>query len=231
MNQLLRRNLMAYWPLDEAAGAVALASGPYTPALDATVTGTVGTAAGPGGELLLSRSFGGGANYLSTPDRDRFTPRIGKGRTIAGWFYMTSKASTRTLIAHNQPTGNDRCWVLCYNATADRLQFVVSEDGTSTATSNAVEAALGSPSINTWYFLFARWDGSKAGIRVNMLASAQGSSIAAVKNSAETLRIGHDGSTGHVGRAAGVGIWDDYLPNAAGLWLYNGGAARKLRAA
>lgn len=229
VEQALKRNLVGFWPLNEAAGAVARTRSERV-AFDMAVTGTVGASSTVGpSNILRSRSFGGGANYLSTSDNVIWTPQIGRPFTVSGWIYITSKASTRTLIAHNQPTGNDRCWVLCYNVTADRFQFVISQDGTSTTTSNAVDSALGSPSTNTWYYLFARWDGNKASIRVNMLAEASGAAITAVRNSAETLRIGHDGATGHVGNAAAVGIWDDYLPNAAGIYLYNNGAGRLIR--
>lgn len=239
MNTLLRKplsiqerlkqiGLLGYWELNRGTGVAEPNAFPKETLFDMAVTGTVSTAAGPSNNIPLAKSSGGGANFLSTPDSVYIPSGICQF-SVCGWVFMTSKASTRPMIAHNQATGNQRSWVVRYNSATDRFDCECSLDGGTTNVSNATDASLGSPSTNTWYFLTGGFDGSRAWIKVNDLPRTYAAaSIASLFDSTETMRILHDGTTGFVGRIAQVGLWNRLLLPSEIFWLYNSGQGRSL---
>ena len=89
--------------------------------------------------------------------------------TFAGWVYLRDK-SVNQHILYEYATGASR-YRLLYNKTTDTFRFSVSTDGTNNVYIDA--GNLGSPAINTWYWICCYHDSvnNKIGIKINALAA------------------------------------------------------------
>lgn len=73
--------------------------------------------------------------------------------TIAGWIKMTTKASAQFFWSQYEPDGDERAISLLYSVSADRISFRVYGDGTAGSEGRVDADSLGSPAVDTWYFV------------------------------------------------------------------------------
>ena len=113
-------------------------------------------------------------------------------------------------------------WVLYYKQSVNRFELDVSADGTNTA---AVVKAdnLGSPSINTWYFVVARYDGVNISISVNAGTPNTTAFSSDIHDSTDTLRLGFLNGT-----LDEPMLFKRALTDAEVAYLYNNGLGRAL---
>jgi hypothetical protein len=73
--------------------------------------------------------------------------------SVAGWAYLNSKSSLQGLFTKWRNSTNNREYAIYYNNTSDRFQATLSTDGIGGGGSPVSANTLGSPAINTWYFI------------------------------------------------------------------------------
>jgi hypothetical protein len=162
----LLNNLIAYYKLDEAAGAND-ALDAHTGGLTMTQVHSPGSAAG----IIGTARTGDGANdYFFRVDDANFSAGD-VDFTMSAWVYLANIDVNSTIFSKYNTSGALREWLLFYNdndhVPNHRFTFVVSNNGSATLFLDA--ATLGAPAINTWYHVVA-WHDSVAnviGIAVN----------------------------------------------------------------
>jgi hypothetical protein len=183
-----------------------------------SATGKVGNAA----------SFASASSeYLSVADNtDLSTGDV--DFTLAGWFYLTTKAASMDLVTKWGASGNFE-YILTYDVTADRFAFFVSANGTTTAF--VLADTFGSPSAGTWYFVVCYHDasGNLIGISVNNGAFNTTAHTTGVFNSTAPFQLGGRSVSPQYlnGRADAVGFWKKKLSAAEITELFNAGAGRE----
>lgn len=143
-------------------GAIALTYDDVT--LSCTeIPSAAGIAAGLAIDGNLGASFNGTTQYLSkTNDAKLQTGDI--DFTVWGWVNLASKQSqvANVIAAKWTGSGDLREWYLAYLGTGtDRFSFSISTNGTSPGVTTLLDTKIGSPAINTWYFIVA-WHDSVA---------------------------------------------------------------------
>ena len=116
------------------------------------IQSNTGIAAGLTTDGNLCASFNGSSQYLSVASNA--TLQSGNFDFEVGcWVNLNSKAALAIFMIKgtNPVNANTTEYSLYYSASDDRFRFVTS-DG-STATLPATADVLGSPSVNTWYFI------------------------------------------------------------------------------
>lgn len=223
----LLNNLVAYWPLNEAAGA--------NNALDAHTNGlTLTQAASPGSAAGVA--YAGARSFANT--NQRFTRasqallQIGDADfAIALWFYLPSKTTEQGICGKYTTTGNQREHLLEYNLVPDRFQFLVSGDGTALTQIRA--DTFGSPPSPAWYFIVTQHDsvGNTIGISVNGGALDTTAHSAGVFSGSSVWQLSGINNANNVisiaanGRIGPVAFWKNRtLDAAARAALYNAGA-------
>lgn len=223
--QALKRGLIAYWPLGTGAALDLTSSvnnGLETYLL--TNNATVASAVGPSSNLRGGAQFNvAGSRYLSRTDSANLSvPRT--GFTVAAWVYLDSKPVTSMAIAGKFDLLGQAEFLLQWNVSSDRLTLITSNDGT---TLQLAQAGIGSPSLATWYYVVAWYEGSSIYIQANNGAvSSVGGPAAGVFDSTSPFTIGAFGATPAQfwdGRLAHVGLWRRVLTADERRWLYNNG--------
>jgi hypothetical protein len=143
----LRKDLVAYWNLDEASGPRRDVLG----IINLTDNNTVTSAPGKVGNAASFDSAN--LEYLSCAHHPSLA--VTTHKTIAGWLYLTDKTVSRIYISKGNTNIADLEIRMDYDFGSDRFRFYLS-DGTSIKSCAA--ASLGSPSINTWYFFCAQYN-------------------------------------------------------------------------
>jgi hypothetical protein len=219
----LQQSLIAYWRLEETSGTrLDDLNGCGGSGCDLTDNNTVTNNTGiigNAGQFVQANS-----EYLShTDNADLSTGDI--DFTIATWVYLNSKAGTEHIFAKWGAAGQ-REYRLIYETAVDRFQFIVSADGTASATRGA--SSFGSPSLSTWYYIIA-WHDSTANtinIQVNNGTVDSTSYSSGVFGSTSILAIGASSApAGYIdGRIDEVGFWKKVLTSGERTLLYNSGA-------
>ncbi len=147
--------------------------------------------------------------------------------SMSAFVFLDSKPSVDTPIVARWKEPNDKQYKLSYDGASDRFEFSVSNDG---STSSDVEAtSFGSPSLNTWYYVYGEHSGNQIGISVdngalNTTAHTGGASASGVND----LEIGGaDLSAGRStfdGRIDALGIWNKLLSSDERDLLIVGGS-------
>lgn len=214
----LLSGLLGYWIIN---GDASVASDP-TGIGSMSEVGAVGSVAGPSGVLTSAANFIGGDNYYQLADSGLFVPPT--SFTIAGWHYIGSKATNRAFMSQSS-NATDVAFGLYYHVTLNKYVFNVSPDGTESGNASAQDSSIGSPSLNTWYFLLGRYSHltGRSRLKVNMLAESIAAVPVSMFNSPASIRIGDYGGTGHVGRAAYIGMWNREISNLEANWLFADG--------
>jgi hypothetical protein len=215
-------DLVGYWPLGEASGDALDAHG----SSDLTDNSTVGSAAGKVGN---ARDFeAGSSEHLSRADSaDLSTGDI--DFTVQAWVNFESLGAYRMLVTRDDFGASQREYALYYDLAADRLVFLVSSDGTATATVAA--NAFGAPSTATWYLVHAWHDAAanQIGIAVNAGAADTASHSAGVRDGTAPFALGAHFNSGsalntHDGLLDEVGFWKRVLTSGERAELYGGGS-------
>ncbi len=216
----LTDNLISYYDCEEASGNLIDIHG----ANDLTDTNTVGTAAGKVGN---ARDFekDNSEYFLHTDNTDLSTGDI--DWTFACWVNAETLLSF-PVIANKGWSGSAgaREWVLYFNDSPNRFEFIVENSSSGTTTVNANN--LGAPSTATWYHIVIWHDASanQIGIAVNAGTADTAAHTTGVRDSAGDFRIGASPSQSLYwdGLIDEAGFWKRVLTSQERTDLYNGGA-------
>jgi hypothetical protein len=221
----LANSLVALWKLDEASGTRADSKGSNTLTDNNTVLSAAGLVYPLAADLVAANN-----EYLSIADN----AAISTGNIdfwLAAWVRLASKPALAPIaFKWSQAGGTAREYGLSYiGGGTDRFALSVS-NGTSQDTLSA--NTFGSPSINTWYFLFARHVASESKTYLSVNGGAEDSQSLGfdIADSATGLAIGSYSnglSSWFDGRIGPVALGKNYAPTAQDIaFLYNGGSGR-----
>lgn len=229
----LLNSLIAYYKLDEAAGAND-ATDAHTGGLTLTQAGSPDSAAG---KLGTSRVFNNTDYFARAGDDAQFSTGD-VDFTISAWVYMPAVNANKTIVSKYQIDGNQREYLLYWNyndhAPNSRFSFTISPNGTTTTTLDAT--TFGAASINTWYHVVAWHDSVNdlLGISINGVADTVAYSSGVFDSTGRfSLGVVWNGAsvtfqmTGNVDE---VGFWKSVAGGGGVLTavqraaLYNGGA-------
>ncbi len=147
----LNNELISYWKLDETTGD----------AIDAVGTNTLTAINAPGsitGVVRTARTFSGDHQYFSIPTNS--SVEIGDTSfTFTAWAKMNNKTDYHVFIGKQVEDSPyyDRDYSLCYDKDVDRFYFQAAGPDGLTLT-RAIANSIGSPMIDTWYFLAGGYD-------------------------------------------------------------------------
>jgi hypothetical protein len=211
-------NLISWWALDETSGTRADSHGSNSLSSNNSVgyyaTGIKGNAA----DFVRSNN-----QYLSHSDNaDLSTDDI--DFTVGLWVNLKSKEDYYNLL---NKFGVNNAYQIYYSALDDRFHFWVSD--ATTHYGNVVSSNLGSPAINTWYFITV-WH-SASGDTIN---------ISVNNGTPDSLSYGygsHDNNGAFtIGGSGSSSMTDAYIDEAyfykrnlsadERAWLYNSGSGR-----
>jgi hypothetical protein len=215
----LLTGLVAYWKLDEASGTRFDSAGSNHLTDNATVTQAAG--------IISNAAEFTAANSESLSILDNAALSMGDiDFTVDAWVYLTDKTAIRAVLAKWNNSANHREYLLWYNNSTDRFIFSVSNDGTAQGVATADN--LGSPSLNTWYYIHAEHDAAldKIRISVNNGTPNETAWTTGVLDSDSTFRIGANSQNiQHFnGRIDECGVWKRLLSAVEKASRYNGGA-------
>jgi hypothetical protein len=215
-------SLISHWTLDEASGTRNDSHGANHLTDNNTVTQAAGKIANAGQFTAAnseSLSIVDNAS-LSTGDIDFM---------ITAWVYFDSfGASGQGVVTKDGAGSGNREYGLIFNKSANRLSFLISNDGSSVALVN--DDVLGAPATATWYFMVG-WHDSVANtinIQVNNGTVGSAAHTTGGFDSTTQLRIGSLSSNINFvdGRIDEVSFWKRILTAAELTTLYNSGAGR-----
>lgn len=220
VSNVLLTSLVAYWALDDEDKADATdALGPNT----ATCVNDVGVAEG----IITSARDFNGTNQRFTLD-DNADVSIGDiDVTFAVWVYLDAKGGDKTIFAKDDESGVGREYDLLFDNGEDRFVFQVSGNGSSMTRVKADN--LGSPSVETWYFIVVRHSasGNVIGIQVNNGTENTIAHTTGIIDGTAPFLIGCGMVTAVPwkfwnGRIEALGMWKRSLSAAERTYLYAG---------
>ncbi len=222
---ILSTNLIAYWKLEEASGTrLDELSGCGGSGCDLSDNNTVTQAAGKQNNAALFTAAN--SEYLLKADHaDLSAGNI--DFSIGAWVYLASKGADRAIVSKYLATGNQREYMILFSSGADRFRFQTSPDGTNVFSTTA--NALGSPALNTWYFVFAWHDAGADTLNIqvnNGTVDTLSSYTGGIVDGTADFMIGSYNvhtSLFWDGRIDEVGIWKRTLTAAERGYLYNAG--------
>lgn len=152
-------NLKAYWKLDEATGATRVDSFGSN---NLTDSGGVTQVAG----------IVGNAAHFSTPqylvNTNTNLPNGDQDYTVNVWVYLDSKSGNSAILKK----GNTADFDLFYIQSIDRFEFTQWDDSGSVGIPIDADS-LGSPGINTWYFITLRRNTTADSISIQVNGGAE----------------------------------------------------------
>ncbi len=205
--------------MNETSGTRADISGSNT----LSNTGSVGSATGK----ISNAALFSGSNHLSISDNTALSSGD-VDFTLSGWVYMGDKSVSRTIASKYLSSTSQIEYLFWYNQSVDRFQFYVSPSGTGTGTATINADALGSPSINTWYYVVAWHDSVSNTINIQVNNGTVNSSAhsTGVFDGTASFSIGaaNNGASALMnGRIDAVGVWKRVLSAGERTSLYNSG--------
>jgi hypothetical protein len=218
----LTNGLISHWQLDESQGTRFDSKGTNHLSDNNTVTQAAGKL---GGAAVFSTAAG---NYLSKPDNADLSIQGDVNFTFAGWFYLTSKSSYMGLLAKYDGAGLFE-YSLYYDQGFDRLVWMVSNS--SGVANQVIASSLGSPALNTWYYVVVWHDASANTINIqinNSTADSAAHDPAGVKDGISAFELGQfaGNTAGLSGRIDSVSFWKRLLTAAERTELWNNGAGK-----
>lgn len=221
----LTNGLLAYWPLDDTNNLVDLsANGRSLWMSDADITNRVG---------VITNGVYIPGTVDSPPmraDHDDFSVADGKSLTIAGWFYPTYVATTRTWISKwaGSPSARYEWKLYTYDSPAT-LIFAVSTNNTSDGTFAVPAGNLSITANSGWYFACAQIDNTNKTVRL-LLGTATDPGAwstnsfawpSTPQNTGSVIVIGEQSDTYALGGIADeVAVWNRMLTDAEVLSLW-----------
>lgn len=215
-------NLVSCWSFDETSGTRNDLYGSN----HLTDYNTVGYATGKIGNAadfeLNNTEYMGGSNLTLN---DSFT--------AAGWVKLESKSLNQVFFTQWAYSTNNRRWKIAYDVAADRFLFEISTDGTFANRVGVYAGALGSPQLDTWYYIVATYSkGSGLTIRVNQDNANVTNSAASMHTGSSALGVGTFMPIEGAVRDYADGLLDEWILYSRALssteaeWLYNSGNGR-----
>jgi hypothetical protein len=218
----LRKDLVAYWNLDEASGPRRDVLG----IINLTDNNTVTSAAGKVGNAA---SFDpANLEYLSCAHNAALS--VTTHKTITGWVNIADKTVSRMILSKGGTNIADTELRLDYDVSPDRFRWYISD---GTAIRSCSSASLGSPSINTWYFFCVQYN-----FTTRLLSCSWNNGALDVGGTALIADPINIGGVFAIGRRANssalhwsgmideVGIWNRLLSASEITQLYNAGSGK-----
>lgn len=215
----LTEKLEVWWPL--SAGLTDLVHG-------VTLTNVNGTTfAASGGPLGPYATFTRTSTQSLTAADSALYSGGDRDFTIAGWARMASKPSgIMSIFAKCVGESMDFEYAIQWLNTADRIQFLLSSNGTTIAITQG-SSNFGAPSIGAWMFIRAWHDSAnnQVGLRINSATQNLTTGFTTgVFDGVGDLQIGaRNGSFGFDGDLAGWGYWGKVLTNTEHDFMYAAG--------
>ena len=224
IGQGLKKDLVGYWPLDEASGTRRDLSGNELTLTDNnTVTGTDG----PSRKLPLASQFTvANSEYLSRADETKLRAAA-TGLTLAIWVKhdgaFPGAGGYQNPIAKTD-AGAAREYEVQWNGDNNRFIFITTEDGSTLKTAGFPLA----PTADAYHLLVAWWSGTQLFAQQDGGVVTSGSATTSIYGSTNALLLGSNTGTSQFwpGGMAGFGKWDRALTAQERLYLYNGGIGR-----
>lgn len=144
--------------------------------------------------------------------------------SLCAWSYLASKGADRPVAAKWNNTSSGLEYWIGYLASSDRFALTVSPDGIN-STGQIVANSLGSPSVNTWYFICAIHDAvnDTISIQVNNGTVDSATYSSGVADGPSDFNIGSNVAAFFDGRIADVGFWKKVLTTTEKTQLFNSG--------
>lgn len=208
----LANSLVAYWKLDESSGSRADSVGANTLTDNNTVTANVGRVYATAAEFLAANS-----ESLSIADNTALSMQDIQ-MFFGGWIYLSSKATLQMAFGKTDTALNQRAYFVQYDSATDRISAGFNALGTGSSTL-ATANSLGSPALNTWYFVLG-WHDSVANtinISVNGREPDSVAYSAGIFDNPCPFRIGASSTTAASfwsGRIGPVFVGKGYIPTA-----------------
>lgn len=220
----LNSGLIAYWKLEETSGT-RVDSEPTVPAHNLTDNNTVTSTTG----IISTAALFTSVNNESLSEADSTDISVADiDFSCVAWVKFTTVAASQDIVSHYSATGNQRSWVMRYNASTGKGSFIVSNNGTATVTLEAT--AFGNLTTATWYMIFVSHDSvnNLLIISINDSTRATVSHTTGVFDSSAAFRIGENAGGGNPvnGAVDEVGFWKRVLTTAEVTELYNSGAGK-----
>ena len=223
------RRSAAAWRLDGASGAaeVDLISG-----ISLADTNTVGSTAGPNGNIPLARSFASASTrYLIAADNAILsTENIDWSAILL--FNLTDLTATHYLCGKDDNTANNREWRSSFNLATSKIRLSLQNSGTSIAN---FDCAAFTPETSYWHqlCLTVNYAARRATISVDAGARTVSTMSDDITASGGSFRVGAGLSTATTmtgGLANFLWFRGKVVNPQEEAWLYNGGAFRRLKA-
>lgn len=220
----LLNNLVAYWALDEAAGANN-ALDAHTNALTLTQVGLPGSGAG---KIGTARTFSGTGQYFKRTSETLLQTGTA-GHTFAFWVQLSAASGFMHIAVKDYGPGREYDIVYFGGSGVDKFAYY---QFMSDSSYKVVNATLPSPAIvGTWYFVVARYDPAANIISLsvnNGTVYSVDTTGKAPATSTCVLNIGNrdNGAAGDLlqGSIDELGFWKGRVLSAADIaLLYNGG--------
>lgn len=223
MSTALKKQLIEYWPLDEASGTRRGAFRGLDLTDNNTVTGNPGTCGS-----LASQFASANTEYLSRVSEDVFNPQ--GSFTFSTWVYMDSKPTNSTILSKYEASAGTSYWLL-HEGGSDRFSLYVSPNAAGSGQVNLLASSFGSPSLSTWYFIIfsVNKQDQRLEISVNNGTMNTTSFTSDVYVSTSPFRIGnwqHSVEYPWNGRIQRVGFWDRLLSAEEKTFIYNSGCGK-----
>lgn len=222
----LRRDLIAYWPLDEDSGTRADALGVHTLS---DMTGSIYSSTGlfTPRAAHFTRSYSTYGSPLSIPTSASIELESGDSFTVCAWVKLDSQPAEIMGIvskaAPNNTTGATTEWRIFYDDSPVGFSLTfVSAGNTAVGASDAFSVENGK-----WYLVTGWFDNETdlIGVQVNTGSATTAVFTPQPQDDHFTLEVGRIGSTdrGFDGAICGVGIWRRCLSSQEIYYLYNNG--------
>jgi hypothetical protein len=218
----LTDSLIESWELDEASGD---ATGSHAGKTLTETSGTIGSAAGPGGS--------GGSRDIELGDSEWFQRADDNDLdggdfdfTFEAWINLESKATVQDILGK---WDGSQGYLLLYNSGTDRFEWYCRSTGAG-STGVATANNLGSPSAGTWYQLIVEHDAAANEVRIrgnNGTADTAAFSAGVGPNADPFIMGERQGGTNGTyvdGLLAKCRRWDRLLTSDERSQLYNGGS-------
>lgn len=219
--------LIAYWKMDEASGDALDA---HTNGMTLTDTNTVTNAAGV--VYATARRFtAANTEYFARSGDDALLSTGDVDFTFACWCYFETHNSAGLVTKYT--LANQREYFLLYDNSLQRLQFLVSPNG-SNPRAEVSANSHGRPALSAWILVLGWHDSvlNTINIQVNDGTVDSTSHTTGVHDGTSALRVGYDVSVDYRmnGRIGPIAFWKSaagaggVLSAAQRTALYNGGA-------
>jgi Concanavalin A-like lectin/glucanases superfamily len=217
----LTTSMVSYWQLEEASGTRVDSFGSN----NLTDHNGTGQAAGIIGNAA---SFTAASTQYLSKTSNSSLQLGGTDFTIMAWVRITDKSTTRAFLSKWNLDISSVEYILEYDQSVDQFLFATSPNGSS-GDVLLHAATFGSPSVNTWYQIFAWFDsvGGNMFISVNN-GSADTAAQSLVFTGTADLQLSAQFFSGSQvqlwqGQIDEVSIWKRVLTSAERTQLWNGG--------